>query len=313
MGRLLALSGAALLLLFVVFAAGTAWNEAQRADYGWDPGDGRPQFTSRHPRVLFDEGHNNASTAGLTGRYWPFGRLLRAEGFALERGHGRFTPERLARTEVLVVANASGAAKPQLFGINLPVKARGERRDPAFSATEVAAVREWVERGGALLLIADHAPFGESAAALAAAFGVTFHGGFVEVPDERSDPLLFSRANGRLGGHPILRGDRAGAGVERVMTFTGQSLDGPPGADVLLRLPPGAIEYVPSADSLAPQPAGTAQGIAFERGRGRVVVLGEAALATAQVHRRDHFGMNSPGNDNRRFVLNALRWLARDL
>jgi hypothetical protein len=263
--------------------------------------------------VLLDEGHHNASTAGLTGRYWPFGRLLRAEGFALQRSHGPFTPGRLSRADVLVVANASGGSKPQVFGINLPVKARGQRRDPAFTAAEVAAVRAWVEQGGSLLLIADHAPFGESAAALAAAFGVTFHCGFVELPDERSDPLLFSRANGRLGEHRILRGDRAGAGVERVMTFTGQSLDGPPGSDVLLRLPPGAIEYVRSADSLAPQPAGTAQGLAFERGRGRVVVLGEAALATAQVHRRERFGMNSPGNDNRRFVVNAMRWLARDL
>lgn len=291
-----------------------AYFVAQRADYGWNPKVEAPSFTSEHPRVLIDEAHHNASTAGIAGRYWPLARLLRADGYEVVRGSHAFTTEYLDRARVLVIANASGAAKPQIFGINLPVKTNGKRGDPAFTDAEIETIRAWVEHGGSLLLIADHAPFGEAAAALGAAFGVTMHRGFMEVPSESSDPLVFSRENGRLGEHPILAGDGRGAPVRRVMTFTGQSLDGPPGSTVLLRVPRSAVEYVPVVgDSMVTRPAGTAQGLAFEAGKGRVVVLGEAAMATAQVAHRAPFGMNLAGNDNEQFVLNAMRWLSRAL
>ena len=61
-------------------------------------------------------------------------------------------------------------------------------------------------------------------------------------------------------------------------------------------------------------PAGGAQAVAFEYGRGRVVVLGEAAMISAQIDDRgDKFGMNQPGIDNRQFALNVLHWLTRAL
>ncbi|HKQ18544.1 MAG TPA: hypothetical protein VJW75_02240, partial [Candidatus Eisenbacteria bacterium] len=132
-------------------------------------------------------------------------------------------------------------------------------------------------------------------------------------PQELSDPLLFSTGNGRLGDHPIIAGSRPQNSVRRVMTYTGQSLDEPPGATVLLRLPESAMEFVPVADSLAAVPAGRAQGIAMEWGKGRVVVLGEAAMMTAQTHKGVPFGMNTPDNDNRQFALNTMRWLSRKL
>ena len=133
--------------------------------------------------------------------------------------------------------------------------------------------------------------------------------GFVEVPDVQSDPLLFSRGNGLLGDHPIISGGSAGLAVKRVMTFTGQSLDGPPEAAILLRLPDSAIEYVPPGPELRPQPAGKAQGLALEWGQGRVVVLGEAGMLTAQVLQGERFGMNLPENDNRELALNIMHWL----
>jgi hypothetical protein len=65
------------------------------------------------------------------------------------------------------------------------------------------------------------------------------------------------------------------------MTYTGQSLDGPAGATVLLCLPPTAIEGVPEGDSLVERPAAEVQGLAFELGKGRIVVLGAGAMVTA--------------------------------
>jgi hypothetical protein len=309
--RKLLIAVGVLLTAAVLFVGGAAFFFAQRADYLWSPDVPTPAFTAQHPRVLFDEGHDNASTIGLAGRYWPFGRLLRADGFEVERGTAVFTADALAGVRVLVIANAAGAPKPQFFGLNLPVNTDKNRSDPAFTAAEIQVVRTWVEAGGSLLLIADHAPFGAAAAAMAGAFGVIMHQGFVEVPGERSDPLLFSAANGRLGVHPVLTGAGPGDAITRVMTYTGQSLDGPTGAVVLLRLPPTAIEAVPSGEGLAEQRAGAAQALALEIGRGRVVVLGEGGMVTAQVYGREHYGISAADNDNRQFVLNTMRWLAR--
>jgi hypothetical protein len=295
----------------IVFILAAVYFLAQRADYGWDPAISTPVFTAEHPRILIDEGHNNASSAGITGRYWPFARLLRADGYSVERGRNRFTRGVLEGVRVLVIANASGAPKPQVFGLNIPIPTDKKRSDPAFTASEIDAIRSWVEQGGSLLLIADHAPFGEAAANLSAVFGVTMHKGFVVVPNESSDPLLFSRKTGRLGDHPIVTGIGDGTEVKRVMTYTGQSLDGPAMATVLLRLPATAVEAVPEGDSLVERPAGPAQGIALEFGKGRIVVLGEGGMVTAQVNRRVPYGMNTLDNDNVQFVRNTMCWLAR--
>lgn len=282
-----------------------AYSQSQRADNAWRPAVAQPTYTPRHPSVILDEAHHNIHT--LTGRYRPLARLLTADGYAVAAGREKFSASTLVPGAILIIANAAGSTKPQFLGINLPFLARGRREAPAFTAAEIEAVRQWVEQGGSLLLIADHAPFGESAAKLAEAFGVHMNRGFVDIPGglESSDPLLFSKANGRLGAHAIL--DQ----IERVMTFTGQSLDGPPSATVLLRLPPNATEAVPKEGVFKEQPAGAAQGLALAYGKGRVVVLGEAAMLTAQISRGERFGLNTPGNDNVRFALNVMRWLSR--
>jgi hypothetical protein len=105
-------------------------------------------------------------------------------------------------------------------------------------------------------------------------------------------------------------GAQGGTPVACVQTFTGQSLDGPPGAARLLRLPHNAVETIDDHGTLRETPAGAAQGLAFEEGKGRVVVLGEAAMLTAQVADREPFGMQLPGCDNVAFARNTLRWLS---
>jgi hypothetical protein len=61
---------------------------------------------------------------------------------------------------------------------------------------------------------------------------------------------------------------------------------------------------------------GRAQGLAFSLGRGRVVVLGEAAMLSAQVFpaadgSQGRMGMNVPGSDDKQFALNVMHWLSR--
>jgi hypothetical protein len=111
--------------------------------------------------------------------------------------------------------------------------------------------------------------------------------------------------------------------VDRVKTFTGQSLLGPEGSIALLKVTAKARDSMirvhqrpgPVPDSLTRSAAGRAQGVAFTLGKGRVVVLGEAALLSANIMqisdtRSYRVGMSAEGVDNRRFALNTMRWLA---
>ena len=286
-----------------------------RPDPRFDVSVTAPAYTATHPRILFDEGHNNAHK--MDGKYAPFAKLMMNDGYVMSHYEGRFAPAALRQGNVLVIVNASGGTNPQLFGINLQFLRKGERGAPAFTDAEVQTVAQWVRDGGSLLLIADHYPFGSAAASLAKAFGVTMHGGFAEIANQypgQTDPgsIEFTRANGLLFGNVVNDGRNLPERVNRVVTFTGQSLDGPPDAIVLLKLPVYAKEYVPPPPNFEEKPAGDAQGVAFEFGKGRVVVLGEAGMLTAQIEGGRPFGMNSDP-ENKVFALNVMHWLTRVL
>ncbi len=188
------------------------------------------------PRVVIDAAHLNFHTAA--GRYQPFADLLRLDGYRVASNTSQFTPDALRGVDILVIANARGGEGPEAFDT------------PAFTPDEVKAVHEWVEAGGSLLLVADHAPFGSGAEILSQAFGVSMGKGFTldTAPANSSgNPtfLRFSRANGLLGNHPITHGRDAGERVGTVLTFTGQSLGVPAGASALLALSPTAMDRAP--------------------------------------------------------------------
>lgn len=284
----------------------------QIADPEFEAVVGRPAVVGE-VRVVLDEAHDNFHTA--EGRYRPFAELLRADGFTVERGLAHFSGETLARADLLVVANAAPPSS--------------DEATPAFSDAEVAAVEAWVRGGGALLLIADHAPFGAAAGNLAAAFGVEMSDGHLRDP-EHADTVLaspyvlvFEREEGLIGDHPVTRGRDAEERVDRVVTFGGQALGAPAGASPILLLADTA-EVVDDPDRGRKAPgrpaAGRVQAVALEHGAGRVVVLGEAAVFTSQVIRGDaarsfgrdelRLGMSRTDTDNRQLALNTVRWLA---
>ncbi len=105
-----------------------------------------------------------------------------------------------------------------------------------------------------------------------------------------------------------------------MLTFTGQALRvRNPAAMPFLQLSASAIEYPrrESGDDEFRPAAGFAQGVALEFSKGRVVILGEAAMLTSQVTRTTagafKFGMSRPGYDNRQLALNIMHWLSRKL
>lgn len=271
---------------------------AQQADLNYDVRVARPAYTKKHPKVLFDEAHNNVHTA--SGLYKPFVDLMTNDGYEVLPSKEKFTGAMLKDFDVLVIVNAAGP--------------RGARANPAFTDEECGAVRDWVKAGGSLLLIADHAPMGAAAEILAKRFGVEMSKAYTDDASSKDKVLgdiTFSRDNKLLADSPITRGRNAGERVSQVITFTGQSLKDGEDSQPLLILPDTAVDTFPQTKKSV-SAAGRTQGLTIKFGKGRVVVLGEAGMLTAQIDDKGRaFGMNYPNNDNKQFALNIMHWLSR--
>jgi hypothetical protein len=298
--------------------------QVQMADSTFVPAVAHPAFTMKHPRLLFDEAHRNFHTT--TGRYQPFAKLMEADGYEVVPNTRPFSEAALAGARVLVIANAAGEG--------WDTDSTGGK--PAFTAEECEAVHRWVEQGGSLLLIADHAPFGNAAEMLANRFGVDMSKGYTIDPahadsvSNNPSCIVYTRDSGMLVDHPITRGRNAGERIDRIIAFTGQSLMGPTASTPIMRLGDNAMDlpihtfardgakelYMRQAKSAA----GRSQGLAMKVGKGRAVVLGEAGMLSAQVIVRRatdsapgsvfRMGMNRSGIDNRQFALNIMHWLS---
>ena len=299
--RLLQLPAMSCVIVLLVF--GTAFGQ-QMVDANFKATTEHPAYTKSFPRVLFDEAHNNAQIA--IGSYKPFADLIMDDGYYVVRNHKSLAKESLNTFKILVIANALGAED---------IEDEGAERS-AFTDEECAAVSDWVHGGGALLLIAGHAPFGGAAENMAKPFGVEMSKGFTFDPDHSQDGspsiLTYSRENKLLLDHAITQGRNEAERINRVLTFTGQSLSGPDGSANFLQLADTAKEKSGRDSEKETSAAGRAQGLALKFGKGRVVVLGDATMLSAQLagSEKRPMGMNVPGTDNKQLALNIMHWLS---
>lgn len=288
---------------------GVIFSSRFQSGYGpeFDTSVASPAFTDQRPIALFDEGHDNAHT--IDADYRPLARMLRADGYVVQSSDGEISAEALRSITVLIIAGAR--------------RDDGAEGEPAFSDAEASAISEWVLRGGALLLVTDLGASGAAAAPLAERFGVEMNGAMTEDP-AHADPVLgpshivFARTDASLPDHAITRGRNANESVARVLAYSGQSLRGPFDAVSLLTLSPQARDVSPTAPEISRDgrepvsAAGRSQAVAVNFGRGRVVVLGDAAMLGAyRDEAGEPIGMNRPGYDNRQFALNIMHWLTR--
>lgn len=280
----------------------------------------RPMYrTGAGPVVVIDEAHHNFHTAG--GRYLPFARLLRSDGYTVRGGTVRYDSAALAGVQVLVVANALHPSNERPADWRLPVRA-------AFDSGEVASIEQWVRGGGSLWLIADHMPFAGAIADLARAFGVYWYNGFAvpEAPatdrSTRDFLITYRRADHSLGEAPVTRGRSTADQIDSVVTFTGSAfrVSSVHGKEVWplftfrehtrVWLPRVAWQF---GDTVASVPAdGLLQGALLTADHGRVAMFGEAAMFSAQVTgpQRVPMGMNAPrAAQNAQFTLNVIHWL----
>lgn len=312
------------LVLWALMLTTPALAQTQMGDPSFHPSVAHPAYDGSGPLIQLDAAHGSVQT--IDGRYAGFAALVRADGYRLQAGERALDQAgALDGVDVLVISNA--------------VRPADRSRTSAFTNAEIVGLDSWVRNGGSLLLVADHAPYGDANEALAQVLGVQMGKGYAfRLKDgQTTSQMNFSAEDGTLGDHPILRGRNASEVVDRVLSFTGQSLSGPADSVVLMALLPDDHEAasapvlrqinarvqsdpasLPTVLTEMARPALPAQGLAFDHGLGRVVVLGEAGMLTAQILKFSddpsndvRFGLQTPGHDDQQFALNLLHWLSR--
>lgn len=266
------------------------------------------------PVVCLDEGHNNFHT--LDNRFWAFGELLRRDGYVVEATKSKFTADVLHPCSILVIANAQLEGDWDTYPYPTP---------SAFTPEEIAIVQNWVQEGGALLLIADHMPLAGVAQALAAAFKVELNNGFAlkEYEDESKRDAAFDMQtifriqDLTLAQHAITEGRTPEESVSYVRSFTGQAFLAPEAAEPILILPQDFISLMPEkawqfgSDTKRIPVGGWLQGAVMKYGAGRTAFFGEAAMFTAQLSDLKPVGLNAQqAEQNSQFVLNLMHWLS---
>lgn len=256
--------------------------------------------------IHIDEGHNNFHTKD--GRYFTFAQLLKSDGYRIKGNSAKFNKTTLNDIEILVIANA--LPEEMSNPIVTPIRS-------AFSQNEIQNLREWVQKGGSLFIIADHMPFAGAASELAKEFGFDFYDSFV-MDDSLRGIIDFDKTNGTLDNNIITKGRNKEEEVNRVRSFTGQGFKIPKNAKSLLKLTESQTVHLVDTmwvfnEKVKRFPArGLSQGAIMKFGKGRIAIFGEAAMFSAQLAgpNRIKVGMNSEeAKENHQLLLNTIHWL----
>ena len=294
-------------IFFVILLSVNSFGQ-QMADTDFKPPIQNPAFKENSgPVILIDEAHFNFHTA--TGRYLPFAEFLRRDGYVVKASTKKFTKESLSEAKILVISNALNERNKEEWSLPTP---------SAFTDEEITAVKDWVQNGGSLFLIADHMRFAGATEKLAAAFGIKYVNGFAQNQKTKTSPDVFSFENKMLVSHPILNGRNKSEAVDSVTTFTGSAFQIEKGGMPLLVFNEDYMDLSPQVawqfddKTVKTEIKGWFQGATLKFGKGRIAVFGEAAMFSAQVagQQKNKMGMNSPNaKQNPQFLLNIIHWL----
>lgn len=267
----------------------------------------KPLFESgKGPRVLIDEAHNNLHRK--EGGLYAFTRMMEADGAQVFSNQDMFTASLLEGYDVLIIANA-------LHDSNV-----GNWRNPcpsAFTTQEIEVVVNWVQKGGCLFFVADHMPYGGAAQDLAKRFSVEWSNSFAIQNGTHWPPSIFYRNHDTLFDSPVTIDSENTAKISRIGSFTGSVFKAPKEATPFLvydnshaiLLPEVAWQF--SKETKSENSEGWQQGACMVFGQGKMVLLGEAAMITAQLSGKTKIGMNSPdAPENGQLALNIFRYLA---
>lgn len=300
-----------MLTLSIVFLASFGLSAQQVADLSYNPPIAHPEYKrGQGPVVFIDEGHHNFHTK--EGRYKSFANLLERDGYLVREYQGPFELDKLKQGKILVISNALNEINVQHWYLPTP---------SAFNNEEIKIVKQWVNDGGSLFLIADHMPMGGAAKELAAAFGFGFSNGFVMYKNGNI-PAIFNTGDSTLIESVITKGRNKDEYVNEVATFTGQAFTMPDDATPILVFKDDHVNLLPDTawqfneNTKRESVKGLMQGAYKKFGKGRVVAFGEAAMFSAQLAGPNQFkmGMNSNvAKENYQLLLNIIHWLDKKI
>jgi hypothetical protein len=274
------------------------------------------------PVILFDLGHNNYRyDYGIENAEPIFEQFISEHGFLIRELEGPISESALADVDIFHTDNALSPENVGNWSLPTP---------SAFTAAEIEVLLAWVRDGGSLLIVIEHMPMGGSYSALASALGVEISNGFAVDGSLLSDysaetvaaagNLLFSRADGTLADHAIVRGSRPFGPIEHLATDNGSAFTLPPESTSLLIFPANAVSLEPttawdfSKDTPSTPVAGWSQAGTMKFGNGRIAILGDSYLISAPAFLEPPYIEDEDeaerGAHNHQFTLNLYRWLS---
>lgn len=286
------------LLVAVACASMQKRPDHYREDKEFHPKVKKAAYIKLHPKVCFDEGHNNLAVE--FGFYDSVLELLESDGYEILRLKKRFTPDVLKGCNIIYSSTVSGHPD------NVE-----EASESAFDVEEIESIVKWVREGGSLLMMSDHGPMARSSSKLLKQFGV--HGSVESVQYQKGmveafgDSGIFTLQMKDLSEtSPVVLGRNFSERLKRIQYFRGQALRGPKNSDYFLQIPSGAKVAGKAPTSFH------GLGLALKFGRGRLVVIGDGSVFAAKIDERndEKTGINRTDNDNVQMATNVFRWLS---
>lgn len=296
-----------LLLLTSTFSFGQMLNDSP-----FNANVSNPAYKKQKgPKLLIDAGHHNFIVE--MGLIKPFVDLSTNDGYQPKIDSGVFTSAYLANYQMVLIT----PAMPFKFGSKKEVTT-----EITFTPDELAALKDWVTKGGSLIMLSEHAPIDKSMTPLFNTFGIQLSIGAV-VDSVNYDTsiklplaetiLVFKNSNGLLNNnHPIIKGNNPNELVQNIETYTGSALSGE-GYTNIFKLSPSA--KIRKWNASQPSGGGNSQCLAGNFGKGKIVALGDCNGFTAMYinsgGKKFSAGMQVEKYDWRQFVLNTLHWLSK--
>lgn len=261
------------------------------------------------PLIFIDEYHNNDMS--IDNRMFPFIKVLKQDGYQIKPLNQPITNSVLDNADILVIIGALHKSNVDNWKLPTP---------EALSDKEINELLKWINEGGSLLLVADHMPFPGAVKRLSSKLGVEWYNGFV-IDSVNWGMSHFSRRDGTLNQHPLLNGRNSDENVNWVATYYGSGfkLKDSTVKGLFSFNDKNIVSYqtreawkmdsdtpVISADRLF-------QAAVMKKGKGKVALIGEASLFSAQLvgKNKNPVGINFQNNNqNLQFVLNLFHWLS---
>jgi len=265
---------------------------------------------NKGPLILVDEFHNNDMSIqkGMT----PLIKILQKDGYRLKAYNAPFRVNDLKEAKILVIISALHSTNVDNWKLPTP---------SALSKIEIDELVQWIHNGGSLLLVADHMPFPGAVKELSSRFGVEWHNGFV-IDSVNWGMSFFSKRDGTLKHHRLLDGRNQEEQVNGVSTYYGSGFQIKDSTinGIFAFDDSNTVSYQTSEawkmfpDTPLISSNDLFQAAVLTRGNGRVALIAEASLFSAQLvgRNKNPVGLNFPNNNqNLQFVLNLFHWLSK--